>query len=234
MNRIEGPITRENPDFDPQLSKKKLGDVVSSMLKNEVSNDSAKGTSEHLGRVIVTKESRTQKTEKSKDKISNISLSKIDTMNRADLLDLSGSIEIDSSNLRRIYETKLIGENGLRRLIKEYLKGGDLKKLLRQEIFEREMDFERDPAMRDIEVDSKDLRSTLSSDNNSSLNQLIEKAESSISESNEEAAFYKAKAGFEVEQMTKQHMRMKRIDLIMAGLITLLIITIISLYLTRG
>ena len=56
---------------------------------------------------------------------------------------------IDGSSLRQIYETRLVGERGLRRLVAEHLRGGDLKRAFRREITEREIDFERDPAMRD-------------------------------------------------------------------------------------
>ena len=75
---------------------------------------------------------------------------RIDTLSRAELMDLSEKVIIDGSNLRQIYETHLIGERGLRRLVAEHMHGGDLRKALRQEVLEREMDFERDPALRDL------------------------------------------------------------------------------------
>jgi hypothetical protein len=73
----------------------------------------------------------------------------LSSLSRAELLNLSEQIQVDGSSLRQIYETHLVGERGLRRLVAEHLQGGDIKKALRQEIVEREIDFERDPVLRD-------------------------------------------------------------------------------------
>ncbi len=70
------------------------------------------------------------------------------TMSRSELLDLSEEINIDNTTLRHIYDTHLIGENGLRRLIHEHARGGNLRETLRHEILEHETDFERDPQLR--------------------------------------------------------------------------------------
>ena len=43
----------------------------------------------------------------------------------------------------------LIGEKGLRRVVAEYLRGGDFMKALKRELLEKEKDFERDPKLRD-------------------------------------------------------------------------------------
>jgi hypothetical protein len=65
------------------------------------------------------------------------------------LLALSEKVVIDGASLRQVYETHLVGERGLRRVITEYLRGGDYKSMLRRELVEREIDFERDPILRD-------------------------------------------------------------------------------------
>lgn len=72
-----------------------------------------------------------------------------ETMSRAELLSLSARVSVDGTTLRQIYETQLVSEKGLRRLITEHLRGGNVSRALRRELIEREIDFERDPIMRD-------------------------------------------------------------------------------------
>ncbi len=71
------------------------------------------------------------------------------TMNHSELLGLASEIEVEDSNLRSIFEGHLIGERGLRRVVAEYLRGGDFMKALKRELLEKEKDFERDPKLRD-------------------------------------------------------------------------------------
>ena len=70
-------------------------------------------------------------------------------INRADLLSLSEKIMVDGTSLRKVYETQLVSEKGLRRLVAEHLRGGNLARALKRELVEREIDFERDPIFRD-------------------------------------------------------------------------------------
>jgi hypothetical protein len=70
------------------------------------------------------------------------------TMSRSELLDLSREITVDNTTLRHIYDTHLIGENGLRRMVQEHMRGGNLQEILHDEILEHETDFERDPQLR--------------------------------------------------------------------------------------
>lgn len=74
---------------------------------------------------------------------------KAQTIKRDELLAIASSIEIEGTKLSAIYENNLLGEMGLRRVVAEYLRGGNVKKVLRQEMIEREIDFERDPVLRD-------------------------------------------------------------------------------------
>jgi hypothetical protein len=87
--------------------------------------------------------------QQSKPEKSAMSEKEVMTMNRSELLLLSEKIVVDGASLRQVYETHLVGERGLRRLVSEYLQGRDIKKALRRELIEREIDFERDPALRD-------------------------------------------------------------------------------------
>jgi hypothetical protein len=69
-------------------------------------------------------------------------------LNKEELLDVSEKIIVNGETLRHAFETHMIGEQGLRRLVAEHLRGGNLYEALRREIVEHQMDFERDPVMR--------------------------------------------------------------------------------------
>ena len=71
------------------------------------------------------------------------------TMNREQLLAISDKIIVEGASLRKVYESHLIGERQLRHLVGEHLQGKDIHKALRREMVEREIDFERDPILRD-------------------------------------------------------------------------------------
>lgn len=70
-------------------------------------------------------------------------------LDKSELLVMSQKIIIDGTSLRTIYEAKQITEGGLRHITQEYLRGGDIKKALEQELLVKEMTYERDPQMRD-------------------------------------------------------------------------------------
>lgn len=70
-------------------------------------------------------------------------------MQQHEVLALAEKISIDGTSLRKIYEAKQITEPGLRRITREYLRGGNIKAALQQEVAVKEMQFERDPQMRD-------------------------------------------------------------------------------------
>ncbi|CAN5161063.1 hypothetical protein BH09PAT3_BH09PAT3_1320 [soil metagenome] len=119
---------------------------------------------EHLGHMIVAAEAPKKTVERTKmQRPNNIREAfrpeEVKTMQRNELLELSEKIVVEGANLRRIYESRLIGEKQLRHLVSEYLAGKDIRKDLRREMVEREIDFERDPILRDR------VRSHLSSSN---------------------------------------------------------------------
>jgi len=155
---------------------------------------------------------------------------RIETLSRAELLNLSEQIIIDGSSLRQIYETHLIGERGLRRLISEHESGGDLKKALRHEISVREMDFERDPAMRDADHDvPKSTGSKNAKTDKAALDQLLEHAAASLEDTSEEAAFFKARALYEANQLQQHKQQRRWIDISLAVIIAVLFIMVIIL-----
>jgi len=156
----------------------------------------------------------------------------VGTMSRAELMVLSEQINIDGNSLRQIYESHLVDEQGLRRLIIEHFQGHDLKKALRQEVIEREIDFERDPDVRDMIPQAlPDSGGAGNSHGKDALNALLERAAIKVNDSGEEAAFFKARAMYEAKQL-KQHKQQRRIiDLTLAAAITVLVTIIIALFL---
>jgi|GEM_PF-7117514 len=66
-----------------------------------------------------------------------------------DVLAYAEHIVVDGVSLRAMFESKQINETALRRLTEEYLRGGDVKQALQQELLLKEMAFERDPQLRD-------------------------------------------------------------------------------------
>lgn len=74
----------------------------------------------------------------------------VETMRRQDLLELAEKVHVEGTTLRRVFETHLISEKGLRRVLAEHLRGGDVIKALNMEMTEHQIDFERDPILRDM------------------------------------------------------------------------------------
>src|SRR5205823_4298985 len=60
----------------------------------------------------------------------------------------SGTIFIGNERLRDVYMSKRISEPGLRRVMVEYARGGNVEQVLQQEIHNKELTYERDPRMR--------------------------------------------------------------------------------------
>lgn len=200
------------------------------------SNEAEAAVPERLGQLIVDADRRQKQAETAprvpaekprQPEMPSTSLEKVETLSRAELLNLSDRIVVDGSTLRQIYETKLVGERGLRRLVQEHLRGGDVKKALRQEIVEREIDFERDPVMRDHAAVVSRVGE------GESLQALLKQQAMATSDSQEEVAFYKARATFETGQKAQEQKRRQVIDAALVGSILILSLAIVALYLSR-
>lgn len=198
--------------------------------RTSVSNSSP----EHIGHTLLAAESESKR-ERNPFKVPLESLVEkggeakphAATMSRTELLALSETIFIDGGSLRQIYETHLIGERGLRRLVSEHLKGGDLHNTLRMEVMEREMDFERDPKLRD-----KAKIETIET-NDASLDELIDKASVGVQESGDQVAFYKAQASYEASQKGHTSQSRQLIDVAVVAFISFLLLLIIILIMAR-
>jgi hypothetical protein len=193
----------------------------------------SKPPAEHIGHVVIEAESveaglkQVEKLPEARQKERVTTDKSINTMSRAELLQLSEKIYVEGSSLRQIYETHLVGEKGLRRLAGEYLRGGDVKKRLRQEIVEREIDFERDPVLRDK------LAVASSSGGGNNLQGLLQKATASLPADSEEAAFYRARAAFEADEYTRQKNKRRVMDISFVSVIAVLAAVVAILVITR-
>ena len=235
MNTLENPVSSGSKDSDS--SKKKSRRVAGRLVSSEVRQKPELGLKEtkavipaaeiHIGKLVMAEKPRATS---SRDRL-ELPKSDIrpDTMSNQDLLKLSEQIEVNGTNLRRIYETQLIGEKGLRRIVSEYESGGDLKKAIKHEIEEREKDFERDPVMRDTASDSLSLTGA----GQQSLEQMIKKAEAAIAGSAEEHAFLRAKASYEKRDKASSYMQPRVINSVFVVIVAILVAIIVLLGLLK-
>ncbi len=73
------------------------------------------------------------------------------------LLEVSSKIQFGETNLRRVYDARLVDEQGLRRLVHEHAAGHDLRRALAREFLIKELRFERDPFLKSTD----DMESTV-------------------------------------------------------------------------
>lgn len=201
---------------------------------------------EKIGHVIVASEAksaekapemRPAQPEKTaaEHKFDHITQRQVETLNREELLTMSEKIMVNGSTLRQIYETHLIGERGLRRLVGEHLRGGDLKKALQQEILERELDFERDPGLRDLSPTYGPSSPSGGSGSQTALKQMVEKATVNIGQSSEEVAYYRARAAYDTEQQQVEDHQRRALDLALISVILILLFLVVYLVISgRG
>lgn len=137
-----------------ELSEKKLKTQnfaeqlkASSLEMNKPDISRRKEKVERLGGLVIAagSEHRQSKANTKPD----IRPDQVATIGRAQLLQLSEGIKVEGASLKTMYENHLFGEGALRRLVSEHLKGKDIAPLMRREILERQIDFERDPMLRD-------------------------------------------------------------------------------------
>jgi hypothetical protein len=188
----------------------------------------------HIGHVLVAAEAPERSRGASPHERVQIPANKrIETLSRSELLSLSEGIAVEGSTLRNVYETHLIGEQALRRLVAEYFHGGDIQKALLREIVEHEIDFERDPALRDKSVpgavDDDDAR-RVSVPGRGELDHLLEKAGAGIVANDELVAYDKTDAKHEGRQAVQRYPQQRPLDVMMAVTILVLIIVVVALY----
>lgn len=147
---IAGKLSNEVSQLLMGIASKET--LVRQMARNKVierkpsprSNKEVRET-EVLGKLVVDSE-LPERPVGERDELAGISAH---TMKRPELMKVAGAIKIEGNSLKQIYEAHLLGEKGLRRVVAEYLRGGNYIKALKRELLEREKDFERDPKLRD-------------------------------------------------------------------------------------
>jgi uncharacterized membrane protein YgcG len=75
-------------------------------------------------------------------------------LSRRELMRMSKDIKIDGIPLKEIYKAHRIDEAGLASVVDTYLKGGDVRQQLAQEVTVKEQRYERDPVFRDQRSDA--------------------------------------------------------------------------------
>jgi hypothetical protein len=197
---------------------------------------------EHIGRMLVTAEAHQERREAPRtpytpEKAQLRPGTRVETLSRAELLTFSELIAVETTSLRNVYETHLIGEQALRRLIAEYLQGHDIHAALQREILEHEIDFERDPALRDNTVTADDKRgdtTQLIAPGKESLNQLLQKAQSVIGFSDsDEFNYAQDRAHGHHQRPLPVRPQRRPVDVIMAITIVLLVILVLVLLFGR-
>ena len=216
----------EKPEESPRKAKPKPERIGKVVL----------GTEALAGRQVrpVTEAAESSKTAEEKMKVKSspvepVSGKHVDTLSRGELMELGAKIEVNGSNLRHIYETHLIGERGLRRLIAEHLRGGDLTAALRREVMEHEIDFERDPMMRDSAAPVSapvDISSH-------ALEKLLEKADVSLADNGEQAAIFTAQAQHQTAAEERYSHQRRMLDITLIATISFLMILILVIALIR-
>ena len=184
-----------------------------------------KNKPERIGKVIVQAEAvQTKRAEVA----GNLKEKEVVSLSRTELMVLSEKIVVDNTTLRQIYESNLVGERGLRRLVQEYLRGEDMQKALKRELVERQIDFERDPILRD-RSHGDTIRGGGVTNATSSLAALLANAGALPEETAQSDAFLKAKAAHD-EQVVQQQKHQRRIvDVSLISTITVLLAVIMLL-----
>ena len=175
---------------------------------------------ERIGRAVIRAESARPEYQPRRQRI--------ETMPHSELVALSETIPAANSNLRRIYETHLISEQGLRRLVETHEAGGNLKKALSQEIMEHDIDFERDPMMRDRRQPSAIVARSAQASIDSVISKAIED-----DHARDEVAVLRAQAAYETAEQSRQRSQRQLMDIGLVGTIMLLTAAIIILLLGR-
>lgn len=75
-------------------------------------------------------------------------------MGRDELLEVGDSIRIEGVSVSEMYRGERIDDEGLRRIIVEFLRGQRIEKIISEEVLRQQMRFERDPQLRQLPVTS--------------------------------------------------------------------------------
>lgn len=77
------------------------------------------------------------------------------SMGKRELLRVAKTIRIEGISLKDVFNAKRIDEAGMRSVVETYLRGGDVRQKLTQEVIAKEKSFEVDPLSRQYKLDSE-------------------------------------------------------------------------------
>jgi hypothetical protein len=72
------------------------------------------------------------------------------SMEMGELLEIAESVRVEGVSVAEMYRSERIDEEGLRRIISDFLRGQRIERVVTDEILRQQMRFERDPQMRQI------------------------------------------------------------------------------------
>jgi len=84
----------------------------------------------------------------------------VEVMSQQELMTAAAEITVDSVSLSSVFENHQVSERGLRRMVAEYYRGGDVRQVLQQEKHIKELSYERDPRYRDQPVGAEEAGGT--------------------------------------------------------------------------
>lgn len=76
----------------------------------------------------------------------------VSAMTREEVAKAADEIVVGAATVRQVFETNLISERGMRRVVAEAKRGGDVHRVLAEEMMIKETGYERDPRLRDQPV----------------------------------------------------------------------------------
>lgn len=152
-----------------------------------------------------------------------------ETLARPQLLAIAENILIDGVPLRQTFEANRISEDGLRRVVGEHLRGGDVSRALRLELVDGERAFERDPRLRD----NPDMlpQSATHSTQVHPPQPVISREEAQLQ--HQQATLQAQQEHQQVAERAKKQ-RQKVLDFTLAGVITILLLAIVGLVIARS
>jgi hypothetical protein len=153
------------------------------------------------------------------------------TVSREELMDISSKITVDGTSLRQAYETHLIGENALRRLVAEHVRGGNLHDALRAEIMQHEIDFERDPQMRDHA--NQQISTTKDDDQDQPVKQQLPLPVEAKTDTTTADSPKPNTVSEPYSEPTYPNSRSHTLDLVLAGVIAVLVACVVFLLIRR-
>ncbi len=214
-------------------SKESSGEVAEKSRRSSTEAHSIHGGlhPEVIGQVLITAAEAQTRQPSAAEQAHTLSIDQhVETISREDLLELSSKIVIEGSSLLHMYETHLIGEKALRRLVAEHLRGGNLHEALRAEIVQHEIDFERDPVMRDSSHQASDNSAKDQQDND------VELAQTGTNSNSDGEPFdpmTNHRSANRTNPYKQQVYRSRTLDITLTAVIAVLLIVVLVLAFTR-